>query len=138
MISPGICEIKRKSHPVKVFQWLVTWGETMRGCGRQGERDWEADRGGQLFAWCPGELGQVCRAAQFSSVQSLSRVQLFATPRIAARQASLSITNSRSSLRLMSIESVLPSRYRTANNAAECSMLMNYLPLLHEAQLFSC
>ena len=48
---------------------------------------------------------------QFSSVQSLSRVQLFATPRIAARQASLSITNSRSSLRLTSIESVMPSSH---------------------------
>ena len=45
---------------------------------------------------------------QFNSVQSLSRVQLFATPWIAARQASLSITSSRSSLRLMSIESVMP------------------------------
>jgi len=44
-----------------------------------------------------------------SSVQSLSRVQLFATPWTAARQASLSITNSRSSLRLTSIESVMPS-----------------------------
>ena len=45
---------------------------------------------------------------QFSSVQSLSPVQLFATPWIAARQASLSITNSLSSLRLMSIKSVMP------------------------------
>ena len=45
---------------------------------------------------------------QFSSVQSLSRVWLFATPWTAANQASLSITNSRSSLRLMSIESVMP------------------------------
>ena len=44
---------------------------------------------------------------QFSSVQSLSRVQLFVTPWIAARQASLSITNSKSSLKLMSIESVI-------------------------------
>ena len=44
----------------------------------------------------------------FSSVQSLSRVRLFVTPWVAARQASLSITNSRSSLRLMSIESVMP------------------------------
>ena len=44
------------------------------------------------------------------SVQSLSRVQLFVTPWIAARQASRSITNSQSSLRLMSIESVMPSR----------------------------
>ena len=45
---------------------------------------------------------------QFGSVQSLSRVRLFATPWITARQASLSITNSRSSLRLTSIESVVP------------------------------
>ena len=50
-------------------------------------------------------------SVQFSSVQSLSRVQLFATPWIAACQASLSITNSRSSLRLMSIESVMPSSH---------------------------
>ena len=48
---------------------------------------------------------------QSSSVHLLSRVQLFATPRIAARQASLSITNSQSSLRLMSIEPVMPSSH---------------------------
>ena len=48
---------------------------------------------------------------QFSSVQSLSRVRLFATPWIAARQASLSITNSRSLLRLTSIELVMPSSH---------------------------
>ena len=47
----------------------------------------------------------------FSSVQSLSRVWLFATPWISACQASLSITNSRSSLRLTSIESVMPSSH---------------------------
>ena len=47
----------------------------------------------------------------FSSVQSLSRVRLFATPCIAAHQASLSITNSWSSLRIMSIESVMPSNH---------------------------
>ena len=46
-----------------------------------------------------------------SSVQSLSCVWLFATPWIAARQASMSITNSRSSLRLTSIESVMPSSH---------------------------
>ena len=45
------------------------------------------------------------------SVQSLSHVWLFVTPWIAARQASLSITNSRSSLRLTSIESVMPSSH---------------------------
>ena len=47
----------------------------------------------------------------FSSVQSLSRVRLFATPWIAAHQASLSITISWSSLRLTSIESVMPSSH---------------------------
>ena len=50
-------------------------------------------------------------SVQFSSVQSLSRVRLFATPWITARQASLSITNSRSSLRLVSFESVMPSSH---------------------------
>ena len=48
---------------------------------------------------------------QFSSVQSLSHVRLFATPWIAACQASLSITKSGSSLRFMSIESVMPSSH---------------------------
>ena len=51
------------------------------------------------------------RIAQFSSFQPLSRVRLFATPWIAARQASLSITNSRTSLKLTSIESVMPSSH---------------------------
>ena len=51
------------------------------------------------------------RLVKFSSVQLLSRVQLFATPWIAARQASLSITNSWSSLRLASIQSVMPSSH---------------------------
>ena len=47
--------------------------------------------------------------AKFSSVQSLSRVWLFATPWIAARQASLSITNSQISPKLMCFESAMPS-----------------------------
>ena len=47
----------------------------------------------------------------FSSVQLHSRVRLFATPWTAAHQASLSITNSRSLLKLMSIESVMPSNH---------------------------
>ena len=48
---------------------------------------------------------------QFSSVQSLSHVRLFVAPWIAACQASLSITNSRSSPKLLSIESVMPSSH---------------------------
>ena len=62
-------------------------------------------------------LSPTCRFAslnlehQFSSVQSLSCVRLFVTPWIAPCQASLSITNSQSSLRLTSIESVMPSSH---------------------------
>ena len=56
-------------------------------------------------------LSKMSIIIQFSSVQLLSRVQLFATPWITACQASLSITNSRSLLRFMSIESVMPSSH---------------------------
>ena len=50
-------------------------------------------------------------SVQFSSIQSLNHVQLFGTPWITACQASLSITNSRSLPKLMSIESVMPSNH---------------------------
>ena len=64
-----------------------------------------------LSTECKLSEGRYFFPLQFSSVQSLSRVQLFATPWIAARQASLSITNSRSSIRLTSIQSVMPSSH---------------------------
>ena len=54
---------------------------------------------------------QTCFSVQFSSVQLLSHVWLFATPWTTARQASLSITNSRSLLKLVPIESVMPSSH---------------------------
>ena len=54
---------------------------------------------------------QTCVLSLFSSVQSLSCVWLFATPWTTARQAFLSITNSWSLLKLMSIESVMPSNH---------------------------
>ena len=59
--------------------------------------------GGRRAGW----IGRL-ELTYIHSVQSLSRVRLFATPWITARQASLSITNSRSSLRLASIESMMP------------------------------
>ena len=62
---------------------------------------------------------------QFSSVQSLSRVWLFATPWTAALQTSLSITNSQSLSKLMSIESVMPSNH-----------LILYCPLLLVLSIF--
>ena len=59
-----------------------------------------------------GDLVKYCRSrVQFLSVQWLSHVRLFVIPWITACQASLSITNSRSSPKLMSIESVMPSNH---------------------------
>ena len=63
---------------------------------------------GALFPIAFVHFRSVC---QFSSIQSLSRVQLFATPWTAARQASLSITNPQSLPKLMSIELVMPSNH---------------------------
>ena len=62
-------------------------------------------RGQQRIRWLDG----ITESMDISSVQSLSRVCLFATPWTAARQAFLSITNSQSLLKLMYIESGIPS-----------------------------
>ena len=67
----------------------------------------------------------------FSSVQLLSRVRLFATPWTAAHQASLSITNSQSLFRLMSIESGMPS-----NHLILCRLLL-LLPSIFQSSVFS-
>ena len=61
--------------------------------------------------FCFTDYAKAFDCVQFSSVQSLCHVRLFATPWIAERQASLSITNSQSSPKLMSIESVMPSSH---------------------------
>ena len=71
-------------------------------------------------------------SVQFSLVQSLSRVRLFATPWIAARQASLSITNSQSSPKLMSVESVIPSSHLIL-----CSPLLLLPPIPPSIRVFS-
>ena len=76
-----------------VVQWLGLCTFTTEGTG-------------SIPGW-----GNKIPQAVFSSVQSLSRVWLFATPWIAAHQASLSITNSRNSPKLTSIESVMPSSH---------------------------
>ena len=67
-----------------------------------------------------------------SSVQSLSRIRLFATPWITARQASLSITNSQSSPKLMCIELVMPSRHLIL-----CWSLLLLLPTPPSIRVFS-
>ena len=68
----------------------------------------------------------------FSSVESLSRVRLFVNPWTLARQASLSITNSRSSLRLMSIKSVVPSSHLNL-----CCPLLLLPPIPPSIRVFS-
>ena len=70
--------------------------------------------GGIVSSHCltsEGHSASLCRDWWFSSVQSLSRVRLFATPWPAARQASLSITNSQSLPKPMSTELVMPSNH---------------------------
>ena len=71
-------------------------------------------------------------SVQFSSFQSLSRVRLFATPWITAHQASLTITNSQSSLRLTSIESVMPSSHLIL-----CPLLLLLPPIPPSIKVFS-
>ena len=72
------------------------------------------------------------RRKKFSAVQSLNHVQLFATQRTAAYQASLSITDSRSLLKLMSIESVIPSNHLTL-----CHPLLLLPPIPPSIRVFS-
>ena len=76
--------------------------------------------------------GAVFPPCYFSSVQSLSHVWLFASPWIAASQASLSITNSWSSLKLMSIESVMPSSHLVL-----CRPLLLLPPIPPSIRVFS-
>ena len=78
---------------------------------------------GHPKGWCLNQL---------SSVQSLSRVWLFVTPWIAARQASLSITNSRSLLKLMSIKLVMPSTHLIL-----CRPLLPLSPIPPSIRVFS-
>ena len=72
------------------------------------------------------------RESAISSVQSLSRVRVFATPWTAARQASLSITNSPSLLRLMAIESVMP-----YNHLIFCHLLLLLPSIFPRIRVFS-
>ena len=71
-------------------------------------------------------------SVQFSTVQKLSRVRLFATPWIAACQASLSTTSSLSLFKLMSIESVIPS-----NHLILCCPLLLLSPIPPRTNVFS-
>ena len=82
----------RSSIPV----WKIPWTEEPGGLQSRGQKESDTTE------W---------PSVQFSSVQSLSHVRRFVTPWTAARQASLSITNSQSLLKLMSIKLVMPSSH---------------------------
>ena len=84
------------------------------------------------FFWMLWLLIQIPGEHQFSSVQSLSCARLFVTPWTAAHQASLSITNSWSLLKLMSIELVMPS-----NHLILCHPLLLPLSIFPSIRVFS-
>ena len=91
----------------RILEWVVI--SSPRGCSRlrnQTHVSFPSCIGRWILYHCATWEAQRMHSVQFSSVQSLSRVQLFVTPWITACQALLSITNSWSSLKLMSIESV--------------------------------
>ena len=92
---------------------------------------WEEGRGSDVetLKCQPNVVGS---SVQFSSVQSLSCVQLFETPWTAAHKTSLSITNSRSLLKLMSIESVMPS-----NHLILCHLLLLLHSIFPSIRVFS-
>ena len=83
--------------------WSIGGGSANHSCIIASRTPWTVCKGRKIWHWKMSALG--------SSVQLLSRVWLFATPWIAAHQASLSITSCQSWLRLTSIESVMPSSH---------------------------
>ena len=99
----ALAHCRRRERGLEKEKFQVLPPTAQAGC-------WEGCRRGEqaliLFRLCYRERHQ-----QFSSIHSLSHVRLFVTPWTAARQASLSITNSRSLLKLMSFELVMPSSH---------------------------
>ena len=115
--------------PAEILEWV--------GISSSRASSWLRDRKALLSPAVPAlqedslwlrHLGSL----QFSSVQSLSHVRLFATPWITARQASLSITNFRSSLRLTSIEAVMPS-----NHLVLCHLFLLMPSIIPSNRVFS-
>ena len=119
---PTLCDLMDYTVHGILHARILEWVAFPISRGSSQPRDWTQVShiaGGFFTSWATREaLGVPSKknlkwkfrfsSIQFSSAQSLSRVRLFATPRTAARQASLSITNSWSLFKLMSIESVMP------------------------------
>ena len=109
---------------------ILEWTAISSSRGSSQHRDWTCIS----CSSCTGRwiLYHWATSVQFSSVQSLSSVQLFMIPWIAARQASLSITNSQSLLKLMSIKLVMQSSHLTL-----CHPLLLLPPILPSIRVFA-
>ena len=113
----------------KIFVTEKTWSWS-QACGDSIKRG--LIRTDILVSFCFGQNFCIPSINIISSVQSLSRIRLFATPWIPVPQASLSITNYRSSLKLMSIESVMPS-----SHCILCRPLLLLPPIPRSIRVFS-
>ena len=109
--------------------WMAQWLDTGISVWDISQNAWSQDISCLYLRW---SFLRSWNNHHFSSVQSLSRVRLFATPWIAARQASLSIVNSRSLLKLMSIELVMPSSHLSL-----CHPLLLLPPIPPSIRVFS-
>ena len=116
---PSFCAVNRRNHGV--FPLAILFCPNSVSCDLLVLRLSDP----RCRRFCQGSPG-------FSSVQPLSRVRLFATPWIAARQASLSIVNSQSLLKLMPIKSVMPSSHLIL-----CHPLLLLPPILPSIRVFS-
>ena len=111
--------VRQDSLPYRIFCWFQWWTvvitENTQELFPGAEVGWKVTAVNiiifSLDPWPPVSEDIAENNLPWRSVQSLSRVRLFATPWITARQASLSITNSRSLLKLKSIKSVMPSSH---------------------------
>ena len=127
----GTTYIHRNSH--KVVIWLFSRNSAGERDGTIYLRWWQSKTYNQEYStWQSWPSDWKEKERSFSSVQLLRRVQCFATPWITARQTSLSITNSWSSLRLMSIESVMPSSHLIL-----CHPRLLLPPILPSIRIFS-
>ena len=105
----GIKTARRNINQPQIYRWYHSNGRKWRGT----KEPLNEDERGEWKGWLKTQhvKTKIMKSYQFSTVQSLSRVQLFVTPWTTAHQASLSITNSWSPPKPMSIELVMPSNY---------------------------
>ena len=128
---------RRKWQPTPVFlPWKFNGQRSMVGCSPWGRRKSDQEQLSTHALLSCSHQGITIRVSGFyrmvSSIQSLSRVRLFVTPWTAACQASLLIRNSQGLLKLMSMESVMPS-----NHLILCFPLLQLPSIFPSIRVFS-